>query len=198
MAGEQASLRGVPRGEITNQLLAWRAGDERAATRAFSALYATLRRLAGRAMAGERFDHTLETAGLVHEAFFRILEQQRIEWRSREHFIATAAQIMRRILIDHARGRGAAKRGHGVRALPLIEAGLVPSAALDELTAIHDALEALGAIDPAQSEIIELRFFGGLTHDEIAGYLGLSLATVERRWRLARAWLYRELRGSTG
>ncbi len=196
MAGEEAALRDAPRGEITRHLLAWSAGDDQAAATAFSALYATLRRLAGRALSGERTDHTLGTAGLISEAFFRMLEQQRIAWRSREHFIATAAQMMRRILIDHARGRGTAKRGHGVAVLPLVEAAMVPSESLDELVAIHDGLEALAALDPTQSQIVELRFFGGMTHEEIAGYLGISLATVERRWRLARAWLYRHLQGS--
>jgi RNA polymerase sigma factor (TIGR02999 family) len=195
---EDAVSQAPPRGEITRHLLAWSAGDDRAASSAFSALYATLRRLAGRALSAERADHTLGTGGLVNEAFFRMLEQQHIAWRSREHFIATAAQMMRRILIDHARGRSAAKRGSGVEMLPLVEAALVPADALDELVGIHDALEALAAIDAAQAEIVELRFFGGLTHDEIASHLGVSLATVERRWRLARAWLYRQLRGTTG
>jgi RNA polymerase sigma factor (TIGR02999 family) len=192
--GDEEIAQAVPRGDLTRQLLAWSAGDDRAAASAFSALYATLRRLAERALSAERTDHTLGTEGLVSEAFFRLLDQQHIEWRSREHFIATAAQMMRRILIDYARGRGTAKRGDGVPALPLIEAALVPGDSLDGLVAIHDALEALAAIDRAGSEIVEMRFFGGMTHEEIAGYLGISLATVERRWRLARAWLYRHLK----
>jgi RNA polymerase sigma factor (TIGR02999 family) len=196
MAGAQAVSPETSRGDITRHLLAWRAGDERAAATAFSALYTALRRAAERALSAERPDHTLGSAGLVSEAFVRLLEQKHVEWRSREHFIAIAAQMMRRILIDHARGRSTARRGHGVPALPLAEAALVPIDTLDELVAIHDALEALAAVDPAQSEIVELRFFGGLTHEEIARYLGVSLATVERRWRLARAWLYRRLRGA--
>jgi RNA polymerase sigma-70 factor, ECF subfamily len=194
MAGEEAVSREVPRGDITTHLLAWSAGNDNAIASVFSALYETLRRLAARALSTERADHTLETTGLVSEAFLRIREQQHVEWRSREHFIATAAQMMRRILIDHARGRGTAKRGQGVAALPLIEAAQMPSESLDELVLIHEALEALEAADPAQSEIVELRFFGGMTHDEIARYLGVSLATVERRWRLGRAWLYRHFR----
>ena len=111
-----------------------------------------------------------------------------------ERFIATAAQMMRRILIDHARGRGTVKRGGGAPALPLIEAALIESDSLDELVAIHDAIDALSVIDRIQAKLVELRFFGGMTHDEIAVYLGISLATVERRWRLARAWLYRRLK----
>jgi len=195
MAGEDAASRLPSGGDITQQLLAWSAGDQRAAAPAFAAMYAGLRRLAARALSGERCDHTLGTAGLIGEAFFRLVEQQHLQWRSREHFLATAARMMRRILIDHARGRAAAKRGDGVAAVPLVEDELVPSDSLGELIPIHDALEALAAIDPARSELVELRFFGGMTHEEIASYLGVSLATVERRWRLARAWLYRHLTG---
>jgi RNA polymerase sigma-70 factor (ECF subfamily) len=194
MAGVQAVAREIPRDEITKHLVAWSAGDARAAAPAFAALYATLRRLARRALSTERSEHTLGTAGLIGEAFFRLLEQQRIEWRSREHFIATAAQMMRRILIDHARGRSTVKRGGGAAAVPLDEAAPLPVDALDGLVAIHDALEALAEVDRMQSQIVELRFFGGMTHEEIALYLGVSGATIERRWRLARAWLYRRLK----
>ncbi len=197
MHGEQPVTRDL-RGEITRHLLAWSAGDVQAAAPAFSALYQTLRQLAGRALSGEHRDHTFGTAGLVSEAFFRLMEQQRIEWRSREHFIATAAQMMRRILIDYARGRGTAKRGSGVTALPIADADLVANDSLDGMVAIHDALEALAVVDRSQSQIVELRFFGGMTNEEIGRYLGLSLATVERRWRLARAWLYRDLKGTDG
>lgn len=193
MAGGQAASRDPSRSDITRLLLDWRAGNATAASAAFSALYAALRELARRALSGERTAHTLGTAGLVSEAFFRLMDQQRIEWQSREHFLATAAQMMRRVLIDHARGRRAAKRGSGVPALPLADDSGLPGDALDGLVAIHDALEALAAVDPALSELVELRFFGGMTHDEIARYLGTSLTTVERRWRLARAWLYRHL-----
>jgi RNA polymerase sigma factor (TIGR02999 family) len=198
MAAADAVSRESSPGEITRHLLAWRAGDDRAVVPAFSALYATLRRLAERAMSGERVDHTLGPAGLVSEAFFRMLPQQRVEWQSREHFVATAAQMMRRILVDHARARGSVKRGAGVSLLPLTDAESVPGESLGELVVIHDALEALAAVDRGQSEIVELRFFGGMTHEEIASYLGVSLATVERRWRMARAWLYRRLTGAAG
>lgn len=189
--------RDPSRSDITRLLLAWRAGSATAASAAFSALYAALREQARRALSGERTAHTLGTAGLVSEAFFRLMDQQRTEWKSREHFLATAAQMMRRVLIDHARGRRAAKRGSGVPALPLFDDSLLPGDALDGLVAIHDGLEALAAVDPALSELVELRFFGGMTHDEIARYLGTSLTTVERRWRLARAWLYRHLTSAT-
>jgi RNA polymerase sigma factor (TIGR02999 family) len=196
MPGEGA-VRDIPRGEITRQLLAWSTGDESSMRMAFSALHDELRRLAERALSGERANHTLEPSGLVSEAFFRMLDQQRIEWQSREHFTATAAQMMRRILVDYSRAHSAAKRGHGAPALPLDAAALMPSDSMDELVAIHDALEALAVVDRSQSEIVALRFFGGMTHEEIASYLGVSLPTVERRWRLARAWLYRKLRATT-
>jgi RNA polymerase sigma factor (TIGR02999 family) len=194
MSGVQAVPRECSRGEITRNLLAWSAGDGHAAAPALSALYATLHQLARRALSAERVDHTLGTAGLISEAYLRLLEQRHIGWRSREHFIAIAAQMMRRILVDYARGRRTAKRGRDAPALPLTEAVLAPAESLDELAAIHDALEALAAIDGAQSKLVELRFFGGMTHEEIASYFGISLATVERRWRLARAWLYRHLK----
>ena len=198
MAGGHAVARGIPRDEITKHLVAWSAGDQQAATPAFAALYATLRRLARRALSTERSEHTLGTAGLIGEAFFRLLEQQRIEWRSREHFIATAAQMMRRILIDHARGRSTVKRGGGAPALSLDQAAPVPIDSPDGLVAIHDALEALAEVDRMPSQIVELRFFGGMTHAAIALYLGVSPATIERRWRLARAWLYRRLKDIAG
>lgn len=163
----------------------------------FSALHDELHRLAECTLRGERVNHTLGTSGLVSEAFFRMLKQQRVEWQSREHFMATAAHMMRRILVDHGRGRSAAKRGSGAAALPLVEAAFVSDESIEEMQAIHDALEALATIDPMQSEIVTLRFFGGMTHEEIARYLGVSVPTVERRWRIARAWLYRELERST-
>jgi RNA polymerase sigma factor (TIGR02999 family) len=130
----------------------------------------------------------------MNEAWLR-LGQQRVEWQSREHFIATAAQMMRRILVDYARGRAAQKRGAGARPLTLDESAPVALETLGEIAALHDALEILATIDPEQSEIVTLRFFGGLGHEEIARHLGLSVPTVERRWRLARAWLYRQLSG---
>jgi len=195
MVGDEDVSQAVPPGEITRHLLAWNEGDSQALRCVFAALYETLHALAGRALSGERADHTLGTAGLVSEAFFRLMEQQRIQWRSREHFIAIAAQIMRRVLIDYARARSATKRGSAMPLLPIDAAALVASDSLEELLAIHDALDALAAVDRTQSEIVELRFFGGMTHDEIASHLGLSVPTVERRWRLARAWLYVRLGG---
>jgi RNA polymerase sigma factor (TIGR02999 family) len=160
---------------------------------AFSDLYATLRRLAERALAAERSNHTLETGGLIAEAYLRLIERQRTQWNSREHFLATAAQMMRHILVDYARGRATAKRGPGTHALPLADAALVSPDALVGVAELDDALESLQRVSRSHSEVVELRFFGGLTHVEIAKHLGISVPTVERRWRLARAWMYRHL-----
>jgi RNA polymerase sigma factor (TIGR02999 family) len=180
------------RGEITARLRDGNA-DPQAMAFVFSQLYYRLRKLAGRALASERRDHTLETGGLVAEAYFRLIEQQRPQWNDREHFIAIAAQMMRRILVDYGRRRSAAKRHPGGGALPLQDAVSADVDALLDLMPLGDALEALRQIRPQHSEIVQLRFFGGLTNQEIASCLGLSLPTVERHWRLARAWLYRYL-----
>lgn len=182
------------RSETTRGLVTWHEGGSHTVATAFCALHETLRRLAKRVLATERTEHTLGTAGLISEAFLRMLEQQRIEWTSREHFIATTASMMRRVLIDHARSRSAAKRGRGVPLQPLADAELLPDESLDGLVAIHEALEALEVVDHTMSKIVELRFFGGLSHEEIAEQLGISPPTIERRWRLARAWLYRHLK----
>lgn len=189
-----AVVREPTRGEITRRLLDWNTGDEAAAPEVFAALHGELHYLAVRTLSRERANHTLGSSGLVGEAFVR-MRQQRPAWQSREHFMATVAQMMRRILIDYSRHRGAAKRGHGAPALDLADALFVASDATAELLAIHDALQALAEVDLMLSEIVTLRFFGGMTHEEIAHYLQVSLPTVERRWRVARAWLYRELRG---
>ena len=181
------------RSDITAHLIAWSAGNDEALHAVFATLHERLSQLASRALSGERANHTLGTAGLISETYMRMLEQQHLPWRSREQFIGIAAQMMRRVLIDYARGRRTAKRGHGVVVVPLAEATPVDGDLLDGVTAIHDALEALGGVNPLQAKIIELRFFGGMTHEEIGSYLGLSVATVERRWRLGRAWLYRYL-----
>jgi RNA polymerase sigma factor (TIGR02999 family) len=194
MSDEQAvPHREALRSDITAHLIAWSAGNDEALHAVFSTLHDRLSQLAARAPSGERANHTLGTAGLISETYMRMLEQQHLQWRSREQFIAIAAQMMRRVLIDYARGRRTAKRGHGMLVVPLAEATPVHSELLDCVEAIHDALEALGGVNPLQSKIIELRFFGGMTHEEIGSYLRLSVATVERRWRLGRAWLYRYL-----
>ena len=161
-------------------------------------LYDELRRIAVRSMRQERTGHALEPAGLVSEAYLRLAEQSRVEWRSREHVLAAAAQVMRRILVDHARSRTAIKRGGDTEPLPLDEslAGSLPAAAEEvDLEVLDDALARLAQVDPQAVRVVELRYFAGLTLEETAAVLGISTATVKRDWALARAWLYRELAG---
>jgi RNA polymerase sigma factor (TIGR02999 family) len=161
-------------------------------TSAFTQLYARLRSLAESALSSERHMHTLETGGLLAEAYVRLLDSA-VEWTSREHFIAVAARTMRRILVDYARARSTAKRGSGVAPVPIDESFALAPTVLSSVVNLHEALEALHQISAEQSEVVELRFFGGLTHEEIAAYLNVSVPTVERRWRFARAWLYQRL-----
>jgi RNA polymerase sigma factor (TIGR02999 family) len=183
MAGDVAPL-----GQVTAQLRAASDGDLAALAGAFSRLYARLRGVAERAMAQERPDHTLEAQALVAEAWLRLRDQRGIRWRSRQHFVAVAARIMRRILIDHARGRATSKRSPGEGAQPTSTAD-----PLSALVAAHEALEALERESPGHRTVVEFRLIGGFTNEEIAAHLGVSLPTVERRWRLARAWMFRYL-----
>jgi len=185
-----------PPPDVTGLLLAWGRGDQSAADRLVPAVYDELHRRAERAMRREGGDHTLQATALVHESYLRLVDQRRVEWRSRAHFFAIAATVMRRILVDHARARLAAKRGGG--AAPITLAGAGEGAAADgadevDLLALHEALERLAVLDPEQARLVELRYFGGLTIDETADALGVSPATVKREWTLARAWLRREL-----
>jgi RNA polymerase sigma factor (TIGR02999 family) len=175
------------------------AGEPAAADRLLPVVYAELRRQAARAMRREESGHTLQPTALVHEAYLRLAEQ-RVTWRSRGHFFGVAAQLMRRILVDHARERHAAKRGGGVQSITL--AGNEPADAASradqdvDVLALHEALERLTALDPEQGRLVELRYFGGLNIEETAEALGISPATVKREWAVARAWLRRELGAS--
>lgn len=185
-----------PSPDVTGLLLAWGRGDQSAADRLVPAVYDELHRQAERAMRREGHEHTLQATALVHESYLRLVDQRRVEWRSRAHFFAIAATVMRRVLVDHARARLTAKRGGG--AAPITLAGAGAGAADEgadevELLALHDALERLAVIDPEQARLVELRYFGGLTIEETADALGVSPATVKREWALARAWLRREL-----
>ena len=185
----------TPASDVTQLLLAWGAGDRSAGDMLLPAVYAELRRLATRAMRREATGHTLEATALVHEAYLRLVDQRRVEWRNRAHFFGIAAQLMRRILVDHARARLAAKRGGSARLITLNEAdAAAPDAAgpIDVL-ALHDALDRLAALDPDQARLVELRYFAGLNIDETAEALGIAPATVKREWAIARAWLRREL-----
>ncbi len=181
------------RSEVTQLLQQWSEGRQEALDRLLPQIYAELRRLAAGYLWHERRDHTLQATALVHEAFLKLVDQRAVRWQSRAHFFGIAAQAMRRILVDHARAHTAAKRGDGDRPLSLDD--VVVSAAMPdaELLALHEVLTRLETIDPRQSQVVELRFFGGLTLEETAEVLHISPATVGREWTLAKAWLYAEL-----
>jgi len=179
--------------EITQLLRSWSQGDEGAIERLIPLVYGELHRLAGRHMSDERRDHTLQTTALVNEAYLRLKLSGRPDWEGRSHFFAVCAKIMRRILVDFARNSQAVKRGSGVKALELKEALAVATESGTDLVAIDDALKTLAAVDPRKSQIVELRFFGGLSVKETAEVLKISEETVHRDWRLAKTWLRVEL-----
>lgn len=185
------------RDDVTALLFAWRAGDVAAGERLLPMVYDELHRQAERAMRREDAAHTLQATALVHEAYLRLVDQRRVEWKNRAHFFGVAAQAMRRVLVDHARGRLAEKRGGAMQRVTLGDAGAGASADPDlDVLALHEALERLAALDPDQARLVELRYFGGLGIDETAEALGVSAATVKREWAVARAWLKRELEGA--
>ncbi len=185
-------------GDVTRLLREFGAGDSEALNEAIPLLYGELRALAGRAMRGERRDQTLDTTGLAHEAYLRLRDQHRVEWQDRKQFLAIAAQMMRRILVDHARRRGAAKRGGLRDRVALNESGIEDKDPPLDLPAIDAALGRLAVLDPRLAKIVELRFFGGLTVEDTADVLESSPATVKRDWSVAKAWLRRELLRSDG
>jgi RNA polymerase sigma factor (TIGR02999 family) len=187
-----------PRQEFTRLLIAWGDGDRSALDRLLPTIYDELRKLARSQLGREQQGHTLQTTALVHEAFLRLVDARHIRWDSRAHFFGITARLMRQILVDHARTRAAAKRGGGVANVPLDEAlELATRAVRGDLLTLDEALQRLESIDQRQSQIIELRFFGGLTVEEISTVLDLSPGTVKREWTLARAWLWRALRGDS-
>jgi RNA polymerase sigma factor (TIGR02999 family) len=175
---------------VTRLLLEWGDGDERARDEMLPLVYNELRRLAVAYMLHERRHHTLRPTELVHEAYLRLVDQRQVVWKNRAQFVGLAAVMMRRILVNHARERAAAKRGGGVQKIPLSAVDPADATPDVEVIALHEALERLAAIDTRKSRIVELKFFGGLTTSEIADVLELSPATVERDWSFARAWLY--------
>jgi RNA polymerase sigma-70 factor (ECF subfamily) len=179
--------------DVTGLLHAYEEGDEDALARLMPLVYGELRRLAARALRRERSGHTLQPTALVHEAYLRLVDQHRAHLQSRAHFYAVAAQIMRRILVDHARFRGRHKRGGAVAKVSLDEAFHIPKGRAVELVSLDDALHSLAEIDPQQARVVELRYFGGLTIEETADVAGISPATVKRDWVVAKAWLQREL-----
>jgi RNA polymerase sigma factor (TIGR02999 family) len=183
----------APSRDITALLDRWNAGDVLAREELIPIVYRELRQVARRALAAERPCHTLQSTALVHEAYLRLAGQDRPHWQNRQHFFAVAAQLMRRVLVDHARKRLAAKRGGHAVALELDASVALPERQSVDLVALDDALNALAALDPRQCRVVELRFFGGLTIDEAARVMGLSAGTVKREWATARAWLSAEL-----
>lgn len=179
--------------DITSQLLAWRAGEPSAQESLFPLVYDELRRIAHRQMAGERPEHTLDTTGLVHEAYLRLVDRTRADWTDRSHFFAVAATAMRRVLVDSARRYRSDKRGGAPRRVSLTDAMLVAEQRADTLIAVDDALAELARIDPRVSRVVECRFFAGLTEEETAEVLGVTDRTVRRDWIKAKGWLHRTL-----
>lgn len=176
--------------EITQLLLIWSKGDNAALERLIPLIYPELKRIARRFMARESPAHTLQTSALINEAYLRLADQQAVEWKDRTHFLRLAAQVMRHVLIDHARRQRYQKRGEGAVHVPLDNVTIANAQRAAELVALDDALAALAAVDKRKGQIVELRFFGGLTVDETAELMELSPITVKREWRSARAWLY--------
>ena len=183
------------RQEVTQLLGDWSGGDEAALEKLFPLVQPQLHRLAHHYMSRERAGHTLQTTAILDEAYLRLVDNTKPIWQGRTHFIAAAAQLMRRIMVDHARQRHSLKRGGGALKVTLDEAALVTETRSEELLALDEALENLAAQDPRKSQIVELRYFGGLTVEETAEFLKLSQRTVEREWTMAKAWLYRALSG---
>ena len=182
-------------GDVTELLLQWSNGSEAALQRLMPLVYEECRRIAARQMRGERVEHTLSPTALVNELYLRLVDQQRTTWSNRAQFFGIAAQLMRRVLVDHARARLAEKRDGARLAVSLEAAGDVATPSpLTDVLSIDEALRRLGQLDPDQQRIVELRFFAGLTVEETAHVLGRSPRTVKREWRLAKAWLFRELR----
>jgi RNA polymerase sigma-70 factor (ECF subfamily) len=180
-------------GEVTQLLAQLRAGERDAESKLIPLVYAELRRLAAHYLRGERADHTLQPTALVHEAYIRLTGLHEVDWQSRSHFFATAATVMRRILVDHARAQNANKREGCRDAVSLEEALVVSPARSAQLIALDDALDRLAKLDLRRSKIVELRFFGGLSEEETGEVLGISARTVKRDWRVAKAWLYNEV-----
>ena len=181
--------------EVTELLVAWNKGDEAALGKLTPLIYQELRRLARHYMANEDPRHTLQATALVHEAYLRLIDASRVHWRNRAHFFAVSAQLMRRILVDFARSRRYQKRGGGIRQLSLDEALVIGPDQRTDLVALDDALSALAAMDARKAQVVEMRFFGGLSVEETAEALSVSPDTVMRDWKMARVWLLRELQG---
>jgi RNA polymerase sigma factor (TIGR02999 family) len=186
-------LKGSP-DEVTQLLIDWGNGDKAALDRLTPIIYQELHRLASRHISRERPNHTLQTTALVHEAYIKLVDQKRVRWLNRSHFFSIAARIMRRILVDHARRRGYAKRGGSAQMISIGQEDVAAPACM-EILDLHEALQRLSAVDHRKSQVVELRYFGGLSVEETAEVLNVSSNTVMRDWNFARTWLYREIKG---
>jgi RNA polymerase sigma factor (TIGR02999 family) len=186
----------LPIGEVSGLLRAWGGGDRGALDRLTPIVYEELRRLASHYMRGERPGHSLQATALVNEAYVRLVDYKGMQWQNRAHFFAVSAQLMRRILVDHAR-RHNLKRGGGVQHVSLDETAIVGGDRAPDLVALDDALHAMARLDPRKVQVVEMRFFGGLSVEETAEVLKVSSVTVMRDWSTAKAWLYRELAGGS-
>jgi RNA polymerase sigma-70 factor (ECF subfamily) len=184
--------------QVTQLLLAWEQGEQSALDKLIPLVHAELRRIARRYMMGERKGHSLQTTALVNEAYIRLVGSQKVDWQCRAHFFAVSAQLMRRVLVDHARARNYKKRGGAEYRVTLDDAMVGPQERGHDLVALDDALQALAEIDLRKSRVVELRFFGGMSVEETAAILHVSEDTVFRDWRLAKAWLQRELTCGSG
>jgi RNA polymerase sigma-70 factor, ECF subfamily len=182
--------------EVTRLLLDWRGGDRAALDQLVSVVHGELRRLARHYMRGERDGHTLQTSALINEAYLRLVDHTNIDWQNRAHFFGVAAQAMRRVLVDHARARGYQKRGAGAKVVELEEAAMLADDRASEVVALDEALDELARFDQRKAQVVELRYFGGLTGEETAQVLDLSPATVQREWQSAKLWLLRALSDS--
>ena len=182
--------------EITQLLAEWSNGNQTALDKLYPLVYDELHRMARRYMNRERKGHTLQTTALINEAYVRLVDQKHVHWENRAHFFAISAQIMRRILIDHARSHAYAKRGGGAQKVSLDETAIIADDPAADLLLLDEALNRLAEMDPRRSQVVELRYFGGLNNEEISGVLKISENTVTRDWNMARAWLYQELSGS--
>ena len=182
--------------QITQLLAEWGEGNRAALDQLYPLVHGELRRMAHRYMARERKGHTLQTTALINEAYVRLVDQKHVHWQNRAHFFAISAQIMRRILIDYARRYAYAKRGGGAQKISLDEIATITKESVAELLALDEALNSLAKLDPRRSQVVELRYFGGLNNAEIGGVLKISENTVTRAWNMARAWLYQQLSGS--
>jgi RNA polymerase sigma factor (TIGR02999 family) len=184
-----------PPGDVTRLLLAWSNGDRDALGDLIPVVYGELRRMAVRYFRHEQPDQTLQATALVHEAYFKLIDQDHARWQNRAQFFGVAAQLMRRILVDHARTRAAAKRGGGVTPVTLVDVADASSSRGIDVIALDDALTRLASLYPEQGRLVELRYFGGLTIEETGEAMGTSPATVKRQWTVARAWLLHDLKG---